>query len=97
MSGPIYVDWAITSICNLNCQHCVGMEEGELTNDEAIRIANDIIGLSPRWVILEGGEPLLRRDLPQIGKMFREEEIDVFVITNGNAFNEDRLLQLASF
>ena len=97
MNGPIYVDWAITSACNLNCRHCVGMEEGELTNDEAIKVANDIIGLSPRWVILEGGEPLLRPDLPQVGKMFREEGIDVVVITNGNAFNEDRLQQLASF
>ena len=97
MTGPIYVDWAITSKCNLNCRHCVGMEEGELTHDEAIKITNDIIGLSPRWVILEGGEPVLRRDLHQVGRMFEKEGIDVFVITNGNAFNQDRLQELASF
>jgi len=96
LSNPIYVDWAITSVCNLNCRHCVGMEEGEITNEEAIKIANDIIGLSPRWVILEGGEPLLRKDLCQIGGMFKKEKIDVFVITNGNAFNQDRLQKLAS-
>jgi len=97
LTNPIYVDWAITSICNLNCRHCVGMEEGEITNEEAIKIANDIIGLSPRWVILEGGEPLLRKDLCQIGGMFKKENIDVFVITNGSAFNQDRLQRLASF
>ncbi len=97
MTGPIYVDWAITSKCNLNCRHCVGMEEGELTHDEAIKITNEIIGLSPRWVILEGGEPVLRRDLRQVGRMFEKEGIDVFVITNGNAFNQDRLQALASF
>ncbi len=96
MSNPIYVDWAITSVCNLNCRHCVGMEEGEITNEEAIKIANDIIGLSPRWVILEGGEPLLRNDLCQIGGMFKKENIDVFVITNGSAFNQDRLQELAA-
>jgi len=73
------------------------MEEGELTHDEAIKITNDIIGLSPRWVILEGGEPVLRRDLHQVGRMFEKEGIDVFVITNGNAFNQDRLQELASF
>jgi len=73
------------------------MEEGEITNEEAIKIANDIIGLSPRWVILEGGEPLLRKDLCQIGGMFKKENIDVFVITNGSAFNQDRLQRLASF
>ncbi len=97
MTGPMYVDWAITSMCNLNCRHCVGMEGGELTSEEATKIANDIIGLSPRWVILEGGEPLLRKDFHQIGGMFQKAGIDVFVITNGNAFNQDRLQKLASF
>lgn len=97
MTGPIYVDWAITRACNLNCRHCVGMEESELGHDDAVKIARDIIGLSPRWVILEGGEPLLRDDLPQIGGMFRQAGIEVFVITNGNAFNQDRLRELASF
>lgn len=97
MTGPMYVDWAITSMCNLNCRHCVGMEQGELTSEEATKIANDIIGLSPRWVILEGGEPLLRKDLHHIGGMFQKAGIDVFVITNGNAFSQDRLQKLASF
>jgi radical SAM protein with 4Fe4S-binding SPASM domain len=97
MTSPMYVDWAITSACNLNCRHCVGMEEGELTHSEAVSIAKDIISLSPNWVILEGGEPLLRKDLPQIGGMFRQAGIDVFVITNGNAFTERRLQELASF
>ena len=97
MTGPIYIDWAITNVCNLNCRHCVGMEKDELTNDEAIKIAKDIIGLSPKWVILEGGEPLLRNDLNQIGRMFNEAGIEVLVITNGNAFTQDRLQELASF
>ncbi len=97
MTGPIYVDWAITNACNLNCRHCVGMEKSELSHDEAIKVAQDIIRLAPRWVILEGGEPLLRRDLRQIGGVFNKEGIDVFVITNGNAFSQDRLQGLASF
>jgi radical SAM protein with 4Fe4S-binding SPASM domain len=97
VTGPIYVDWVITSRCNLNCRHCVGMEEGELTHDEAIKIANEIIRLSPQWVILEGGEPLMRPDLYELGRMFRRAGVDVFVITNGNAFTRDRLQELASF
>lgn len=97
MNSPIYVDWAIARACNLKCRHCVGMEEGELTTDEAVSVAKDVISLSPRWVILEGGEPLLRKDVPQIGGMLRQAGIDVFVITNGNAFTERRLKELASF
>ncbi len=97
MTGPMYVDWAITGECNLNCRHCVGMEPGELSGEQAVKVAGDIIGLSPGWVILEGGEPLLRRDLGQVGGMFQQAGIDVLVITNGNAFNQDRLQKLASF
>lgn len=97
MTGPTYVDWAITRSCNLRCRHCVGMESGELTHDEAVNVARDVIALAPKWVILEGGEPLLRPDLPEIGTMFRQAGIDVFVITNGNAFTEKRLRELASF
>jgi AdoMet-dependent heme synthase len=97
MSSPVYVDWAIERKCNLNCRHCVGMEEGELTRAEALRITGDIISLAPRWVILEGGEPLLRRDLFEIGRMFHQANIDVYVITNGNAFTEKRLKELATF
>ncbi len=97
MTSPIYVDWAIARNCNLKCRHCVGMEGSELTHDEAVSIAKDVISLSPRWVILEGGEPLLRKDMSQIGKIFQQAGIDIFVITNGNAFNERRLQELASF
>ena len=75
MTGPIYIDWAITSACNLKCRLCVGMEQGELTHGEAVKIANDIIGLSPRWVILEGGEPLLRQDLHHIEACLRKRAL----------------------
>ena len=94
---PVYIDWAITNRCNLQCRHCVGMEHGEVSHEEALRIAGDIIGLSPRWVILEGGEPLLRHDLDRIGLMIKRSGIDIYVITNGNAFTETNLKNLASF
>ena len=95
--NPVYVDWAITSKCNLDCKHCVGMEGGELTHDEVMKITREIIGLSPKWVILEGGEPLMRPDLPQVGRMLKEAGIDIFLITNGNAFTEEKLKELAAF
>jgi MoaA/NifB/PqqE/SkfB family radical SAM enzyme len=43
VNGPVYVDWAITRACNLHCRHCVGMEPGELTHDEAVSVARDIL------------------------------------------------------
>lgn len=97
MKGPIYVDWAITNRCNLRCTHCVGMNERELSHSEILKVAQDIIELSPRWVILEGGETLLCDDIHEVGRMMKKEGIDVFVITNGNAFTQELLRKLASF
>ncbi|MBI2849482.1 MAG: radical SAM protein [Chloroflexi bacterium] len=97
MRNPIYVDWAITSKCNLDCRHCVGMEGGELTHAQVMKITRDIISLSPRWVILEGGEPLMRPDLPEVGRMLKKAGIEVFLITNGNAFTEEKIKELAAF
>lgn len=97
MKNPVYIDWAITRKCNLHCKHCVGMEEGELNHDGVMKITDDIIALSPRWVILEGGEPLLRPDLPEVGRQLKKAGIDVFVITNGNVFTEKNLKELQTF
>jgi radical SAM protein with 4Fe4S-binding SPASM domain len=73
------------------------MEEDELSHEQAVKVACDIIELKPRWVILEGGEPLLRDDIYDIGAMFKRNGIDVYVITNGNAFTLEKLKKLASF
>jgi radical SAM protein with 4Fe4S-binding SPASM domain len=97
MSRPIYIDWVITNKCNLHCKHCVGMEEGELTHDEAMKVTGDIIKLSPQWVILEGGEPLMRPDMYEIGRMLRKAGIDTYPITNGNAFTDESLEELVTF
>jgi radical SAM protein with 4Fe4S-binding SPASM domain len=97
MPGPVYVDWAITNICNLKCRHCVGMEKEEISHVVAVRITNEVIGLKPRWVILEGGEPLLRQDLEDIGGRLRQAGIDIYVISNGNAFTETRFNKLITF
>jgi len=97
MRGPVYVDWVITSKCNLNCKHCVGMEEGDLTHEEVMKVTNDIIDLAPQWVILEGGEPLMRPDIYEVGRTLHKAGIDTYPITNGNAFTEEKLEELATF
>ena len=97
MSGPVYVDWVITNRCNLHCHHCVGMEAGELAHEEAIKVADDVIKLAPQWVILEGGEPLMRPDMFELGRKFHAAGIDTYPITNGNAFTEEKLEELVTF
>lgn len=81
--SPYFVDWAITSKCNLNCRHCRGFPEGELSTERAKRLIAEIAGLKPGWVIVEGGEPLLRDDLFELLGLMQQRQLEVHLITNG--------------
>ena len=81
--SPHFVDWAITPKCNLSCRHCRGFSEGELSNERARKLIAEIAELEPGWVIVEGGEPLLRDDLFELLELMRQRQLEVHLITNG--------------
>jgi len=81
--SPYFVDWVITDKCNLHCRHCRGMLEGRLSNERARRLIEEIARLKPGWVIVEGGEPLLREDLLELLELMRQKQLGVHLITNG--------------
>ena len=87
IQSPALVDWAITPKCNLKCRHCRGMAKDELSTERARKLVTEIAELKPGWVIVEGGEPLLRADLFELlgllsqGSVMsirRFEEIDIW-------------------
>jgi len=80
---PHFVDWAITAKCNLSCRHCRGFSEGELSTERAKKLVAEIAELKPGWVIVEGGEPLLRDDLFELLGLMRRRQLEVHLITNG--------------
>ena len=92
--NPYLVDWAITHRCNLKCRHCRGMREGEIGSERAIALIDEIAALKPGWVIIEGGEPLLRKDLFDILTLARQKELDVHLISNGILLNPEILAAL---
>src|SRR5437879_12057099 len=64
------VSWNLTRRCNLECAHCymsahAGVDtRGELTTAECRRVMDEIATVNPNvFLILTGGEPLLRRDI----------------------------------
>ena len=93
MTAPQYIDWCLTNAC----EHCVGMESGQLSGDQIIRLAAEVAALRPGWVILEGGEPLLSREIYAVGQLLRGNGIESYIITSGNAFTQDKLKRLAAF
>ena len=91
---PHLVDWAITSKCNLHCRHCRGMTRGDLTTERARKLVAEIAKLHPGWVIVEGGEPLLREDLFELLELMRQKQLDVHLITNGMLLTPELLTAL---
>ena len=92
--APYLVDWAITSKCNLKCRHCRGFPEGELSTERAKKLIAEIAELEPSWVIIEGGEPLLRDDLFELLGLMRQRQLEVHLITNGMLLNSEIITTL---
>jgi cyclic pyranopterin phosphate synthase len=70
-----YVRLSVTDRCDLRCSYCMpkgfrGFEEPKdwLTFDEIERLLGIFVRLGTRRVRLTGGEPLLRRNLPQLAQ-----------------------------
>jgi len=92
--SPHFVDWAITAKCNLRCRHCRGFSEGELSTERAKKLIAEITALEPGWVIIEGGEPLLRDDLFELLGLMRQRQLEVHLITNGMRLNSQIITAL---
>ena len=64
----------LTARCNNNCRHCyinlpaddAAAQAQELTIDEIAHIADQALEMGAVWVMLTGGEPLLRPDFAEI-------------------------------
>ncbi len=62
----------VTSVCNAKCRTCFYWEElnqrGDLTREEIEKLSRTMPRFTDLW--LSGGEPMLRRDLPEILNLF---------------------------
>lgn len=89
---PIYVQFYITARCNLTCSQCniiyANSDLRECTLDEIKRIADNFARLGVAIVLLTGGEPFIREDLPEIIYEFEQRGIHVRMQTNGLASGE---------
>lgn len=83
---------SVTDRCNLRCQYCMPEEsyawlprEDLLTFEEIERVVDASLGLGVDKVRLTGGEPLLRRDLPDLVRRLasRKGLADLALTTNG--------------
>lgn len=84
------ISWNLTQRCNLLCAHCYmsafprADASQELTTKECRRVIDEITQVNPNvFLILTGGEPLLRKDLFDIAAYAAEKEFTVVLGSNG--------------
>src|SRR5437870_5782249 len=89
------VSWNLTQRCNLECAHCymsafAGADtRGELSTDECRRVIDEIATINPNvFLILTGGEPLLRKDIFDIAAYAADQRFTVVLGTNGVGLRE---------
>jgi radical SAM protein with 4Fe4S-binding SPASM domain len=89
------VSWNLTQRCNLFCAHCYmsaapgAPAAGELDTAECRRVMAEIAQVNPSvFLILTGGEPLIRKDLYELAARGREHGFTVVVGTNGVLLRE---------
>ena len=84
---PITCVWEVTMGCNMRCGHCGSSCENplpdELTTEEALDLCDQMAEMGLRWVTLSGGEPLTRKDTPELVKRLSDRGVSVNIITNG--------------
>lgn len=90
--APVYVQFYVTARCNLTCEQCniiyANSDVREATIGEVERIADNFAAMGVAIVLLTGGEPFARKDLPQIIRAFESRGVHVRMQTNGFASEE---------
>jgi Fe-coproporphyrin III synthase len=84
---PVVV-WNVTRRCNLKCVHCYAHAkdtsfENELTTEEGKKLLDDLSDFKVPVVLFSGGEPLVRKDLPELAEYAVQKGMRAVISTNG--------------
>ncbi len=84
---PVVV-WNVTRRCNLKCRHCYARAEDrsfadELTTSQGRELIDDLAGFGVPVLLFSGGEPLVRKDLPELAGYAVKKGMRAVISTNG--------------
>lgn len=87
---PLLLSFDITQRCNARCPFCgfwkLKKSIPELSLDEIKKLLDGAYDLGCAIVVITGGEPLLREDLPSVFRYAKETGFMTFLLTNGYLF-----------
>lgn len=84
---PVVV-WNVTRRCNLKCVHCYAHAkdiafDNELTTGQGKELIDDLSAFGSPVMLFSGGEPLVRKDLPELAAYAVEKGMRAVISTNG--------------
>jgi 12,18-didecarboxysiroheme deacetylase len=84
---PVIV-WNITQRCNLKCVHCYAHAkniafDSELSTTEGKNLLDDLAEFGVPVILFSGGEPLTRKDLPELAAYAVKKGMRAVISTNG--------------
>ena len=99
-----YLFWECTVRCNLHCLHCgsdctANGGQHDMPAEDFLRAFDTIPKekrQKPFTVVITGGEPLTRPDLPEIGKTLRQRGVGWSIVSNGWLYDETMHRRLMS-
>ncbi|MCX6429558.1 MAG: radical SAM protein [Actinobacteria bacterium] len=87
--APLYVQYYISARCNLRCEQCnviyANADRRELNTAESFRVIDNLADLGASVVLLTGGEPFIRNDLPDLAGRLVSRGVHPRIQTNGLA------------
>lgn len=101
--GPGYLQFAITNICNADCDFC-GFARSKFDpkarRSVTLQEAKDVIDIALKnhigYLLFVGGEPMVHRDLRAMTRYAAERGIRPMICTNGGLWTEENMRALAS-
>lgn len=101
---PPFLIAAISGSCNLHCEGCYSRSNGycsdcaapdELSADDWKKIFSQAEELGISFILVSGGEPLMRRDVLKVASQFRRILFPIF--TNGTLIDDNYLEMFAKY
>ncbi len=101
--GPGYLQFAITNVCNADCDFC-GFARSKfdpkarhsVTLDEAKRVVDIALKNHIGYLLFVGGEPMMHRDLRAMTRYAAERGIHPMICTNGGLWTDENMRGLVS-
>ncbi|UCD14107.1 MAG: radical SAM protein [Thermoplasmatales archaeon] len=87
---PFYASFKVTHKCSLKCNFCnVWMEKTpDLSKEDVFKVLDNIADSSIVVLSIEGGDPLVRKDLGEILDYAYKKPFYLFFTTNGNLLDK---------